>query len=42
MSEGLKRVSVVATAFDDDENGDRDSERSSVEQQAVSSDSVIL
>jgi hypothetical protein len=41
MSEGLKGVSVVATAVDDDGNGDRDSERSSVEQQDVSSDSVI-
>ncbi|EPS57630.1 hypothetical protein M569_17187 [Genlisea aurea] len=42
MSEGLKGVSVVVTAVDDDdENGDRDSEGSSVEQQAVSSDSVI-
>ncbi len=41
MSEGLQGVSVVATAVADDANGDRDSEGSSVKQQAVSSDSVI-
>ncbi len=42
MSEGLKGVSVVVTAVADDENGDRDSEGSSVKQQAVSSDSFIF
>jgi hypothetical protein len=41
MSEGLKAVSVAATAVADDENGDGDSEGSSVEQQAVSFDLVI-
>jgi hypothetical protein len=41
MSKELKRVSLVTTAVDDDENGDRDSEGSAVEQQVVSSDYVI-
>ena len=41
MSEGIKGVSVAAAAVADDENGDGDSKGSSVEQQAVSSDSVI-
>lgn len=43
MSEGLKVVSVfVIAVVADDENGDRDSEGLSVEQQAVSSDSVVF
>jgi hypothetical protein len=41
ISEGLKGISVAATAVADDEHGDGDSEDSSVEQHAVSSDSVI-
>jgi len=41
MSEGLKGVSVAATAVADDENSDGDSEISSVEQQAATSDFVI-
>ena len=40
MSEGTKGVSVAA-AVADNGNGDEDSEGSSVEQQVVSSDSVI-
>lgn len=41
ICEGIKRVSVAVTAVAADENGDGDSEGSSVEQQVVSSDSVI-
>ncbi len=42
MSERLKGVSVAVTAVGGDEYGDGDSEGSSVEQYAVSSDSVIF
>ena len=41
MSEGIKGVSVATAAVANNENGDRDFKDSSVEQQAVSSDSVI-
>jgi len=41
MSEGIKRISVATTAVADDQNSDGDSEGSSVEQQAVSHNSVI-
>jgi hypothetical protein len=41
MPEGIKRISVATTAVFDHQNGDGDSEGSSVEQQAVSSNSVI-
>ena len=39
--EGIKRISVAAAAVADGENGDGDSKDSSVEQQTVSSDSII-
>jgi hypothetical protein len=41
MSEGIKRVPVAATAVADDENGERDSKDSFIDQKAVSSDSLI-
>ncbi|CAF2643603.1 unnamed protein product [Rotaria sp. Silwood2] len=40
MSEGVKEVFVAAVVLDD-ENGDRDPGASSIEQQAILSDSVI-
>ncbi|CAF3412337.1 unnamed protein product [Rotaria sp. Silwood2] len=40
MSEGMKEVFVAAVVLDH-ENGDRDSGASSIEQQTISSDSVI-
>jgi len=41
MSGGIKRVPVAATAVADDENGDKDSKDSFIDQKAVSFDSLI-
>ncbi len=41
MSEGIKRISVATNAVADDQNGDGDSEGLSVEQRAVSPNSII-